>query len=198
MDYGPLGDVYGMDALNKVQSQNSNPNMNPDMTSDKQSVKNNLIGMISNPWDAMQSNYQNVKSDFTDPSRGGWGMQGIGQKVGDVQKLIGTDYLGNSWDKNTGMQTPKLTDEHLGEKDANGLRPINPAGFRHIDSKLPTMSLGDNSQFTMPTKANNLPFADLSQGMSAGGQAPDMSKPQQSGGSGADTAKSALSLLAMI
>ena len=156
-----LGTPEALDALDSIGSNyGSNPNS---PLSVKQQTENKLIGMISNPWDAVKSNYERVKADFTDPSKGGWGMTGIGNKASDINKLIGTNYADTMLPSN--FSAPKLTDAHLGEKDANGLRPINESGFKHIDSHASGMQIPDNTHFTAPVRKDSQPLPEPPNGV---------------------------------
>lgn len=125
-----------------------------------------LVGALQSPFENMQNNWHTMTAQF-----GKGGVSGIVGGLADAYALAHnpTGSWGQQPQQPSGTPTPvKLTDEHLGEPNEHGVRPIQDSGFKHIDDTLKnTNQVSANGQPIPVTPVGQYPTAD-SAGLSQG------------------------------
>ena len=101
-----------------------------------------MLGISSDNWDNLGSNWDQTKSDFSNGK--------YIDSARDVMKLK-NDPFGSS----SGGSNPTLQSQHLGEPDENGYQKINDAGSQHLQAQA--------AQAQIPDMPSNNTTPDMSQ-----------------------------------
>lgn len=139
----------------------------PAQASDKsiqQQTQEKLIGAAINPYQNMQSNWNNLSSNF-----GQLKNDYTGKGNGLVGTALDTYAFAKNPMGNNNQQAPPqqgmnlLGDQHLDQPDSNGLRKINGQGRAIINTHLANAGIADNSGAINPTGQTGIPTVQQAQ-----------------------------------